>query len=139
MLCRVFHKAKAENSSNNNILSPQNTYEVGVVSSPNNNMDQYHALPFGGYRPNMAATAVSQRPLHQSQKLFDLMEPESNQSSYTRLPQEMNKAPSNDQIAEDEYGFLLDMNFEDPSLQDEGVHSSIEDLTFDNDNSLVFI
>ncbi|XP_009800923.1 NAC domain-containing protein 21/22 isoform X2 [Nicotiana tabacum] len=139
VLCRVFHKAKAENSSNNNILSPQNTYEVGVVSSPNNNMDQYHALPYGGYRPNMAAAAVSQRPFHQRQKLFDLMEEDNNQSSYPQLSQEMNKAPSNDQIDEDEYGFLLDMNFEDQSLQDGGVHSSIDDMRFDNNNSLVFI
>ncbi|OIT28621.1 PREDICTED: NAC domain-containing protein 21/22-like [Nicotiana attenuata] len=139
VLCRVFHKAKAENSSNNNIVSPQNTYEVGVVSSPNNNMDQFHALPYDGYRPNMAAAAVSQRPFHQRQKLFDLMEAENNQSSYPQLSQEMNKAPSNDQIAEDEYGFLLDMNFEDPCLQDGGVNSSIEDMRFDNNNSLVFI
>ncbi|XP_060181493.1 NAC domain-containing protein 21/22-like [Lycium barbarum] len=133
VLCRVFHKAKAENNSNNNnnnILSPHNMYEVGVNSPPT--MDQSHVLTYGGHRP-MAGGAFSQRPAgHQSQLA-------NNQSSYLQLmSQEMNK--SNDQMAEDdEYGFLLGMNFEDPNLQDGGVDSSIGDMKFDDGNSLIFI
>ncbi|KAK4732077.1 hypothetical protein R3W88_025065 [Solanum pinnatisectum] len=115
VLCRVFHKAKAENNNNNNnnnTFNTQNMYEVGVNSSPN--MDQAHiALPYA---------AFSQRQVgHQSQKLFDLLEPNNNQSSYLQLmSQEMKEPQSNDEMAEDddEYGFLLDMNFEDPKLQD---------------------
>ncbi|KAM3355963.1 NAC domain-containing protein 21/22 [Capsicum galapagoense] len=142
VLCRVFHKTKAENNSNNNnnnVLSPQNMYEVGV-NSPHN-MDQSHALPYVGPRP-MAATAFCQRPVNnQSQKLFDLLEPNHNPSSYLQLmSQEMKAPPSNDQMVEDdEYGFLLDMNFENPNIQDGGVHSSIGDMKFDDENSLVFI
>ncbi|MCD7472768.1 hypothetical protein HAX54_014127 [Datura stramonium] len=139
VLCRVFHKAKAENNSNNNILSTQNMYEVHVNSDPI--MDQSsHALPYGGTRP--MAAAFSQRPAsHQSQKLFDLLEPNHNQISYLQLmSQEMKEPPSNDQMAEDDqYGFLLDMNFEDPNIQDGGVHSSIGDMRLDEENSMVFI
>ncbi|CAN4093239.1 unnamed protein product [Withania somnifera] len=141
VLCRVFHKAKAENNSNNNnILSPQNMYEVGVNSPPN--VDQSHALPYGDPRPIMAAATLSQCAVnHQSQKLFDLSEQNHNRSSYLQLmSQEMKEPPSNDQMAEDdEYRFLLDMNFEDPNLQDGGVRSSIGDMKFDDENSLVFI
>ncbi|KAJ8558158.1 hypothetical protein K7X08_004924 [Anisodus acutangulus] len=136
VLCRVFHKGKSENISNNN---NNNMYEVGVNSPPN--MDLSHALPYGVPRP-MAAVAFSQRPAgHQSQKLFDLLEPDHNQRSFLQLmSQEMNKPPQNDQMVEDdEYGFLMDMNFGDPNLQDGGVHSSIGDMRFDDENSLVFI
>ncbi|XP_049406678.1 NAC domain-containing protein 21/22-like [Solanum stenotomum] len=123
VLCRVFHKAKAENNNNNNnnnIFNTQNMYEVGVNSSPN--MDESHiALPYA---------AFSQRQVgHQSQKLFDLLEPNNNQSSYLQLmSQEMKEPQSNDEMAEDddEYGFLLDMNFEDPNLQDGSRSTAFE-------------
>ncbi|CAN4091533.1 unnamed protein product [Withania somnifera] len=143
VLCRVFHKAKAENNSNNNnnsnVHSSQNMYEVGVNSPPN--MDQFHALPYDGPRP-VAATTLSQHPVnHQNQKLFDLLERNHNQSSYLQLmTQEIKEPPSNDQMAQDdEYRFLLDMNFEDPNLQDGGVNSSLGDMRFDDENRLVFL
>lgn len=124
VLCRVFHKGKGENNSNsnNNILNPRSMYEIGVNTCPN--MDQSHALPY-------AAGTFSQRPVnhHQSQ----------NQSSYLQLMSQEMKEPlsSNDQMAEDDdYGFLLDMNFEDPNLQND---SSIGNMRFDDENSLVFI
>ncbi|OIT02033.1 PREDICTED: NAC domain-containing protein 21/22-like [Nicotiana attenuata] len=138
VLCRVFHKAKGENDNNcTNNLSPQNTYETAVTSPELYN----HSL---NYDIN------NQNPPHQSQNsniihhhLFDLLVKNHLQLSH----QEMNEVSKDETTIhlskygqeDDQYGLMFDMDFEVPYLQGEGLHSSLEDMKFDDENSMVFI
>lgn len=134
VLCRVFFKGTKDENINST-----NNESTSITSF---NMDNHEAtmpklLSYGGgeYRPSTLPN-YSNNSIYQSH----------NSSNNLQLSQEINKVLANEIIhskcgKEDEFGFLFDTNyFEESSLQDGGVHSSLDgDMKFEDENSLVFI
>ncbi|KAJ8527217.1 hypothetical protein K7X08_029694 [Anisodus acutangulus] len=133
VLCRVFHKAKSEENNNcTNKHSPQNTYGAIATSSNSLNYDINYQNPPHQFTQNS-------NTIHHH--LFDLLV-----KGHVQLSQEMNEV-SNDETThlfkcgseDDQYELLFDMNFEESCFQDEGIHSSLESVRFDDENSMIFI
>nr|GMD27968.1 NAC domain-containing protein 21/22-like [Ipomoea batatas]GME17854.1 NAC domain-containing protein 21/22-like [Ipomoea batatas] len=130
VLCRVFHKSKTETNNEHNIMyddMASGNLEVCLPST-------------AAYRPVAAAYSQSHSPPNQTQT-------SSTANFFTGAPADQRGFPQssrhNTNVApsSNDYEFLFDdMNFEDhPSMQDGGVHSSIEDMRFDDENGLAFI
>ncbi|XP_060197657.1 protein CUP-SHAPED COTYLEDON 3-like [Lycium barbarum] len=133
VLCRVFHKSKDENNNCTNKLSPQNTYDAFITSSnlsqcPDLHMNS-HSLHNYDINYQNPPDQISQNSNTVHHHLFDLLVKDHRET--TRLSQCSQE--------DDQYGLLLDMDFEVPCFQDEGVHSSLEDMRFDDENNTVFI
>nr|GMD60991.1 NAC domain-containing protein 21/22-like [Ipomoea batatas] len=144
VLCRVFHKSKGETSENNNlntcmydnsIVLPAATSPPSLAASPPN-MD---AASFP-YRPIAAAAACQNQTATTAAAAnffnVSLSVPEHHHNGFLRSSHEM---PHSNKCETDQYGFLFDMNFEEPNFHDGGVHSSLDDMRFDDENSMVFI
>ena len=134
MLCRVFHKTKSAESSSFK-LSPQYVFDTTAgSSSPPPDHDQYQTLSSCGYQqiPSFSTTQPHQNIPVTNPNLLHF-------SSSQEMNTNTNAA---NQIkggggGGDEYGFLWDMSC---SLGDGVVTSSnLEDMRFDDSNSLVFL
>ncbi|KAF9686833.1 hypothetical protein SADUNF_Sadunf02G0030800 [Salix dunnii] len=130
VLCRVFHKSKAEESTKFMFESTINSGStVNLTESPLN--PDHQTLPCGYQQ----MTSLSSTPSHQDQtSLLNLLQ----------LSQDRNADPMGTDTssrAADEYGFLWDcMGLEENSLGDGVVASNLEDLRFEIDhNSMVFL
>ncbi|KAJ6730914.1 putative proteinC TRANSCRIPTION FACTOR-LIKE PROTEIN [Salix viminalis] len=130
VLCRVFHKSKAEESTKFMFESTMNSGStVDLTESPLNPDRQ--TLPCGYQQ----MTSLSSTLPHQDQtSLLNLLQ----------LSQDRNADPMDADAsskAADEYGFLWDcMGLEENSLGDGVVASNLEDLRFEIDhNSMVFL
>jgi len=137
VLCRVFHKCKAEDY--NAKFSPQLMFETttssGTVNLAASPLSTDHQTLPCGYQQ---MTSLSSNPPHQNQDQSSLL-------NLLQLSQDRNANPniSTDisSKAVDEYAFLWDdMNLEETSLGDGVLASNLEDMRFEIDhNSMVFI
>ncbi|KAL3531222.1 hypothetical protein ACH5RR_010544 [Cinchona calisaya] len=143
VLCRVFHKAKTENSENDvydTTAGGGGSYGGDIsptfAASPPN-ID--HSRMTGGHNQ---ISSMSHSSLNQSQNSSTLLPNMSAlmDRNYLHLSQQLNQTPSTNQTVvhskcEDDYGFLVNiMNFGEANLRD-----GLEEMQFDDDSSLVFI
>ncbi|KAF5738953.1 NAC domain protein [Tripterygium wilfordii] len=130
VLCRVFHKGKETDQNSTNRL-PEMVFEATAVSTISPNIGPHnHTMPFG------CQNITSNH--HQQQHHQNLV----NQNSLLNLQFSLDRnISSTNSVAnvgskgDDDYGFFWDMNLEENSL----VSSSLEDMRFEIDNSMVFI
>ncbi|GAV70626.1 NAM domain-containing protein, partial [Cephalotus follicularis] len=130
VLCRVFHKSKAENSEK---FSPQYMFETMATNSSMNltaSPPTSQAMTFG-YQPIPSLSSAPAYYNHNQNSLLNLLQfpQEKNTNSVTEIG-----AKGED----DQYGFLWDMNLEESSMGDEVV-SNLEDIRFEIDNSMIFL
>lgn len=132
VLCRVFYKNKGENNNNcTNKLSSQNKCEAIVTSSNVSQSPIYmnqHSLNCDiKYQNSPHQIIQNSNIIHHH--LFDLLVKDHLETTrLTECSQE-----------DDQYGLLFDMNFEESYVQDEQIHSSLEGMRFDDENSAVLI
>ncbi|KAI3749539.1 hypothetical protein L2E82_20153 [Cichorium intybus] len=148
VLCRVFYKAKGDNS---NERSPQDMYHNTTYDATSLNLDPYPTIPpppcvhhHHHLCTNTTTTLSNQSPtppIHHLQNYLGI-----SQQQYTHpnlLPQDATLKETTDQMiirsnnkCEDQYGFFYDLGLEDyvPShnLQDMELDDD------DNDNGIVF-
>ncbi|XP_015166501.1 protein CUP-SHAPED COTYLEDON 3-like [Solanum tuberosum] len=134
VLCRVFYKNKGENNNNcTNKLSSQNKCEAIVTSSNVSQSPLYmnqHSLNCDIRYQNLPHQIIQNSNTIIHHHLFDLLVKDHHET--TRL--------SECSQEDDQYGLLFNMDFEESYVQDERIiHSSIEDMRFDEENSAIFI
>ncbi|CBI37132.3 hypothetical protein AAG906_040669 [Vitis piasezkii] len=133
VLCRVFHKTKSESSSK---LSPQYVFDTTASASSPPTHDQ--TLPCGYQQiPSFSPTHPHQN--HDQTTLLNLAVLNPNLVHFAS--QEMNPCAAANEInskgsGADEYGFLWDMSC---SLGDGVPSSNLEDMRFEENNSIVFL
>ncbi|KAA3458709.1 protein CUP-SHAPED COTYLEDON 3-like [Gossypium australe] len=131
VLCRVFNKSKG--GENSNALSPHMMYETSTQTS----------MACGGYQ--QISCSLSTTPTHHNygQSLLNLLQ--SSQLKYNNNNNSLSNNEVSSKVVEDDYEFLWDMNMEENSLEDHHVHghgmadSSLEDMRFEIDNSMIFL
>lgn len=124
VLCRVFHKAKTENS-NIEVLSPQN-YVFDAKATVGNTSPAAQILPLGYHlqiTSNFSQNHPNQNP-NNNQELLSPLNP-----NFLQLSQA--HADSLARVNEDEYGFLFDMSFDESNLGD-GMASNMEGVRFED-------
>ncbi|KAG6400899.1 hypothetical protein SASPL_137744 [Salvia splendens] len=136
VLCRVFYKSRSEN--NKNLMSQHNFEDNLTISSTNNERVNFTASLFnhhiGNPKPNLNPNPSTSPGLD-----FDLScdHPMNHQphcsSSHESHDYIHNKLGDRSTRCEDDYGFLFD--FDGSNV----VPSSLEDMRFVDDSSLVFI
>ncbi|PHU16401.1 hypothetical protein BC332_17606 [Capsicum chinense] len=137
VLCRVFHKDKGHENNNNNCtnkLNSQNKYEAIVTCS---NLSQsplhvnQHSLHCDISYQNPPHDEISQNSNAIHHQLFELLVKDHHE----------NTCLSQCGQGDDQCGLLFDMqmDFQEPYFQEEEIHSSLEDMRFDDENSAVFI
>ncbi|XP_019188425.1 PREDICTED: protein CUP-SHAPED COTYLEDON 3-like [Ipomoea nil] len=130
VLCRVFHKSKIETNNENNIMYDMASGSLEVC------------LPSSAYRPAAPPYSHSHSPPNQTQNSSSTANFFAAPADQRGFPQSSRHNTNNVAPSSNDYEFLFDdMNFDDhPSMQDGGVHSSIEDMRFgDDENGLAFI
>lgn len=131
MLCRVFHKSKTESNTQ---LSPQNVYDT-ITTAVGDNFADAAQLMLPGCNNNylhQVITSESHAPHHQN--------PNNNLQTFSQLnpnflhqlhPSRVNEMLMIDsKCQEDDYGFLLDMDFEESIMGDE-MNLVMEDMKFE--------
>ncbi|CAK9140610.1 unnamed protein product [Ilex paraguariensis] len=129
VLCRVFHKGKQENNDEH---SQQNVFDktAGVIS-PN----LATSSPCGYHQTTSFCHSSPQNQIQSTLLNLSPWNP-----NFLQLSRDTNEVPINGMMnskCEDEYGFLFDLSFEESSVGD-GATSNLEEMRFDDDNSLVF-
>ncbi|XP_055831908.1 NAC domain-containing protein 21/22-like [Solanum dulcamara] len=121
VLCRVFHKVKGENNNNftNKFIQQNMKCEAIVTCSNSLHCDISYQNP-----PHQ----ISQNSNTMHHQLFDLL-----------VKDQHEKICLSQCGQEDDQYKLLDMDFEESYVQDEGIHSSLEDIRFDDENIAIFI
>ncbi|KAK9281777.1 hypothetical protein L1049_004683 [Liquidambar formosana] len=147
VLCRVFHKSKGENSTDQFSTTSQNMFDTTTASASSPNLVSSpptdKTIPSCGYQP--VTSFLSPMPPHQSHNqttnLLNLAVLNPNFLQFTQernttvaAMTEMNSKGDNN----DDYGFLWDMSLEENSLGDGVPSSNLEDTGFEVDNSIVF-
>ncbi|KAG6785787.1 protein CUP-SHAPEDTYLEDON 2-like [Populus alba x Populus x berolinensis] len=131
VLCRVFHKSKAEDSTKFMFESTTDSGStVNLTASP---LTADHQTLARGYQQMIS---LSSTPPHQDQtSLLNLLQLSQDRNSKYPMDADISSK------AVDEYGFLWDdMNLEENSLGDGVVASNLEDMRFEIDhNSMVFL
>ena len=127
MLCRVFHKSKAENSNNFNsefMFETTSNATLNLTSSPTLTNDQ--TLPCGYQQITSLSSANT---THQNQDQTSFL-------NLLQLSQDKNTNPTITAITsktDEDYGFLWD----DMELED-GV-ANFKDMRFEIDSGMVFL
>ncbi|XP_061367486.1 NAC domain-containing protein 21/22-like [Gastrolobium bilobum] len=130
VLCRVFHKGKADNSAK---LNQQLMFETTVPSltlassSPTNQTMPVGYNQLAPFSSTMA-THHHQNP-NQNNSLMNLLQ-FSRETNYNNGSSVTQISPKGD----DEYGFLWDMDLEENSFHD-GVASNLDGMRFEVDNN----
>ncbi|XP_011028825.1 PREDICTED: NAC domain-containing protein 21/22-like [Populus euphratica] len=126
VLCRVFHKSKAEDST-------KFMFESTTDSGSTVNLTADHQTLARGYQQMISLSSTTP---HQDQtSLLNLLQLSQDRNSKYPMDTDISSK------AVDEYGFLWDdMNLEENSLGDGVVASNLEDMRFEIDhNSMVFL
>ncbi|KAG6403078.1 hypothetical protein SASPL_135295 [Salvia splendens] len=121
VLCRVFYKSRSEN--NNNLMSPHNFEDNLTISSTNNeSVNITHQHHIGNPNPNPSTSLGLDFDLSRDHHM--------NHHPYCSSSHDCihNKLGDQSTRCEDDYGFLFDFD-----------GSSLEDMRFVDDSSLVFI
>ncbi|XAR61089.1 hypothetical protein NMG60_11034695 [Bertholletia excelsa] len=120
VLCRVFEKSKGEQENSNNYFSPQNLSDS--------------IMPPRASPPPRQPNSSSQN----SGTLLNLSA--ALNPNFPHFSQETNNIPLSEikSKCEDELDFLFDMGFEESSVGD-GVAPNLGEMTFEDDNGLVFL
>lgn len=160
VLCRVFYKAKGDNSNEH---CPQDMHHNTTYNATSPNLKTYPTLPTGCQQPpcvhhhpfttittttatTTTATAISNQspplPINH-QNYFGISPQQCNHTKLLQQPQDANLKESIDQMiispndkCEDQYGLFYDM-----SLEDYLSSNNLQDMEFDdddNDNGIVF-
>ncbi|KAI3421547.1 uncharacterized protein J3R85_012160, partial [Psidium guajava] len=159
VLCRVFHRSKAEESGDKPsppyMFKPPSTTTISTapsVKSPSNDPTKtvpYHQQQHHSYHPTLTSSLSSSSTHHQghhdnhnSSSLLHLLHySNNNQERCMPLVSNMMSGINSKVVDEDdEYGFLWDTNLEHSSIGD-GVSSNLgrENVRFEMDDSVVFL
>ncbi|CAH9073776.1 unnamed protein product [Cuscuta europaea] len=157
VLCRVFHKSKAESSEHhmsnmydNSIMIPHETFpSYAVNGSPLPAVVHNSSFPMttAAYRP-ISSTATGQNQsstiaMATTNALFN------NSSSLSlSAPDQTFLRSSGHEVAQlskcdtDQFAFLFDMNFDQQGFENGGGHTTttpLDDMAFEDENGMVFI
>lgn len=128
MLCRVFHKAKTENNSDQYIddFLPGGATSPTLATSPPPDNSSFTARD---YHHNISAFSATHNP------------PQKTEISKSQLlsPPPIDQITPISKCEEEPYGFLFDLSFGETNLKDHnGVSVDLEEMQFDDDNGMIF-
>ncbi|XP_042518367.1 protein CUP-SHAPED COTYLEDON 3-like [Macadamia integrifolia] len=134
VLCRVTYKGKGERME---MPTLENELDTSTRASPPNFSTSssppiYQPLPYGSQQINPFPQFLH----HQDHNLLNLAVLNSNSPQEEIINKPFFEIHSR---SGDEYGFLLDMGLEDHNFRNEEAASSLEDMKFDDYDSMVII